>query len=66
MPIKSAPRANAWANPSGEGCSLYEKLTPEDKKRMGWTKEFDENVPKRIQMAVDANIRFDEEREKFW
>ena len=46
--------------------TLYEKLTPEDKKRMGWTKEFDENVPKRIQMAVDANIRFDEEREKFW
>lgn len=45
---------------------LYENLTPEDKKRMGWTKEFDENVPKRIQMAVDANIRFDEEREKFW
>lgn len=46
--------------------TLYEKLTPEDKKRMGWTKEFDENVPKRIQMAVDANIRFDEERERFW
>ena len=46
--------------------TLYEKLTPEDKKRMGWTKEFDENVPKRIQMAIDANIRFDEEREKFW
>lgn len=46
--------------------TLYEKLTPEDKKRMGWTKEFDENVPKRIQAAVDANIKFDEERERFW
>lgn len=45
---------------------LYEKLTPEDKIRMGWTKEFDENVPKRIQMAIDANIRFNEERERFW
>ena len=27
---------------------LYDKLTPKDKQRMGWTKEFDENVPKRI------------------
>ena len=26
----------------------------------------DENVPKRIQAAVDANIKFDEERERFW
>lgn len=46
--------------------TLYKKLTPEDKKRMGWTKEFDENVPKRIQAAIDANIKFDEERERFW
>ena len=45
---------------------LYENLTPEDKKRMGWTKEFDKSVPDRIQMAINANIRFDEERERFW
>ncbi len=32
---------------------LYDKLTPKDKQRMGWTKEFDENVPKRIRDAQD-------------
>ena len=40
---------------------LYKNLTPEDKKRMGWTKEFDENVPKRLDTAIQAQIRFDEE-----
>ena len=40
---------------------LYKNLTPEDKKRMGWTKEFDENVPKRLDTAIQAKIRFDEE-----
>ncbi len=70
---------NEYFNPKVDACvprgdlfkldmmkDLYNKLTPEDKKRMGWTKEFDEGVPKRIQMAIDANLRYDEERERFW
>ena len=44
--------------------TLYNNLTPEDKLRMGWTKEFDENVPKKINMAIDANLRYDEEQAK--
>ena len=28
VPIKSFPMTNAWASPSGEGCSAHEKETP--------------------------------------
>lgn len=35
--------------------NLYTNLTPKDKVRMGWTKEFDENVPKRLDKA-ELNI----------
>jgi hypothetical protein len=44
--------------------TLYNNLTPEDKLRMGWTKEFDENVPKKINMAIDSLVRWDEEQAK--
>lgn len=32
--------------------NLYENLTPEDKARMGWTKEFDENFVPKIEKAL--------------
>ena len=41
---------------------LYNKLTPEHKQRMGWTKEFDENVPKRLNEAIAKNVKETEER----
>ena len=41
---------------------LYNNLTPEHKQRMGWTKEFDENVPKRLDKAISARIQYDEDR----
>lgn len=44
---------------------LYKNLTPEDKKRMGWTKEFDENVPKRLDTAANAIIRYNEESQNW-
>lgn len=42
--------------------NLYNKLTPEDKKRMNWTKEFDESVLKRLNEAIEKNVRETEER----
>ncbi|MBE7709818.1 MAG: hypothetical protein E7Z93_05145 [Cyanobacteria bacterium SIG32] len=45
--------------------NLYDKLTPEDKKRMGWTKEFDESVPKRLDEAINANIEYHKERDQW-
>ncbi len=42
--------------------NLYDKLTPEDKKRMGWTKEFDESVPKRLDEAIEKNVQGAKER----
>ncbi len=45
--------------------NLYAKLTPEDKKRMGWTKEFDESVPKRLNEAINANIEYHKERDQW-
>lgn len=42
--------------------NLYDKLTPEDKKRMGWTKEFDESVPKRLDEAIEKNVQEAKER----
>ena len=41
------------------------KLTPEDKKRMGWTKEFDESVPKRLNEAINANVEYHRERDQW-
>ena len=45
--------------------NLYAKLTPEDKKRMGWTKEFDESVPKRLNEAINANVEYHRERDQW-
>ena len=45
--------------------NLYDKLTPEDKKRMGWTKEFDESVPKRLNEAIEKNVQDAQERCEF-
>ena len=28
LPMNSSPMINAWASPSGEGCSAYEMFTP--------------------------------------
>ncbi len=40
---------------------LHSKITPEQKQRMHWTKEFDESVAKRLDDAISARIQYDED-----
>lgn len=41
--------------------NLYKNLTPEDKKRMGWSKEFDKNIPKRLNEKENQILEQDRE-----
>ena len=41
--------------------NLYNNLEPEDKAKMGWTKEFDENVLVRINKAEQEYLKEQEE-----
>jgi len=61
------PKANAQDIPNADIFeidlmkNLYKNLTPEDKKRMGWSKEFDENIPKRLNEKENQILELDRE-----
>ena len=62
------PKAKPKSIPTGDlfkldmMTNLYEKLTPEDKQRMKWTKEYDQKVLKRIKELEEKIIKSNEDR----